>query len=277
MTAFFGESARQLSRAVSSAGTQRTVLDAGSPKMEREQIFTDIYARNTWRDGESVSGRGSSLKATEQLRKDLADFFKTRNIRSILDIPCGDYNWFRAIDHTFDRYVGYDIVKDLMDLNAERYGSPTVQFRHANILETDYESADLALCRDFVIHSSFNDIFAFFANLRRSNVEYILVSQYGNCENKDMVTGNRYRPIDFTQEPFNFPKPEVLIEEDICHMRDTADRHALDPQKPLTKHLAFWRTEDIYRALDHNLDYQVFLNGRPGNPNHLVLNGVAHG
>lgn len=231
-------------------------------QLSHEDVFTSIYKGNLWRDAESVSGDGSSLKATEQLRADLRNLFKTMNIRSIADVPCGDFNWFKAINYEFDYYVGYDIVKELVDENTKRYGSSTIQFRCANIIETNFDPVDLILCRDFVIHCSNKDIFAFFANLRLSSISRILLSQYSNCRNRDIATGNRYRPIDFKQDPFNLPEPEVLIVENIGHMFDTAKCHTHGPQKPLEKYLGCWKTSDIYAALDNNIHYKHYVCSR---------------
>jgi len=220
-----------------------------------EEVFTHIYEQNIWRDTESVSGRGSSLSATVQLRTKISEFFKDMGIKSILDMPCGDFNWFKALDHNFESYVGYDIVHELIEKNQKQFGSLKTAFRHANILKESFEPADIALCRDFLIHSSNADIFAFFANLSRSNVSQILVTHYENCENIDIPTGNRYRPIDFTKPPFSFPEPLHLIEEDISSMQDTASRFAADKTKPLQKFLGHWNTADLYQILEQNPAY----------------------
>lgn len=217
-----------------------------------ESVFTYIYRNNVWRDPESVSGRGSSLAATETLRELIAAFFTEQKIKSVVDLPCGDFNWFKELQYQFERYVGYDIVTDLVNRNQALYGSPDRKFVQTDLTKGDISTADIAVCRDFLIHISNEDIFAFFNNLRRSTVPGILTSHYRNCVNTDIPTGNRYRPIDFTQPPFSFPEPVALIPENITSMRDTADRHAAQKNAPLEKYLAFWKTRDIYAALDTN-------------------------
>lgn len=217
-----------------------------------EQTFTKIYQDNIWRDSESRSGRGSSLEATVNLREDFSRFCAYKNVKTIVDLPCGDYNWFRAVSTDFIQYDGYDIVQPLIESNNEQYGSETVNFHHHNILEDRVKSADFALSRDFVIHMNYKSILEFFENIKQSNIPDILLTHYTNCENKDIESGNRYRPIDFTLPPFSFPQPQHLIEEDISSMFDTAQRHAKDPDKPLRKYLAHWKTQDIQDALDQS-------------------------
>ena len=55
------------------------------------EIFTQIYKSNYWNDSESKSGTGSSLKSTENIRKELPLLLKEFKINSLLDIPCGDF------------------------------------------------------------------------------------------------------------------------------------------------------------------------------------------
>lgn len=217
-----------------------------------EEVFSHIYKKNIWRDTESVSGRGSRLSATVELRWKISKFFSEMDIKSIVDTPCGDFNWFRAIDHKFERYVGYDIVQELIERNQKQFGSLYTTFKHADILQASFEPADIALCRDFLIHSSNEDIFAFFDNFRKSRIPLILVTHYKNCENTDIPTGSRYRPVDLTKSPFSFPQPLHLIEEDISSMQDTASRYAADKTRPLQKFLGLWATNDLYDALDEN-------------------------
>lgn len=214
-----------------------------------EEIFTYIYENNIWRDAETVSGRGSRVDNTGFLRDAIADFFERKSIKTVLDVPCGDFNWFKEVKYDFEQYIGYDIVQNLVDRNNKKYGNKKTRFSKKNALEEPLEDVDIVLCRDFLIHISNRDIKKFLLNLKRTNVGGILMSHYQNCENADIPTGNRYRPIDFTKSPFLFPEPRVLIPEDIALMRDTSERHAKNKLQPLEKYLAYWSVKDISLAL----------------------------
>lgn len=44
-------------------------------------------------------------------------------VRSVLDIPCGDFFWFKEIKLDLDSYIGGDIVAPLITSVAELPGS----------------------------------------------------------------------------------------------------------------------------------------------------------
>ena len=60
--------------------------------------FELIYNENYWESDESRSGLGSEIKNTKEVLKALKKIIKEYNIRSIIDIPCGDFNWMSKID-----------------------------------------------------------------------------------------------------------------------------------------------------------------------------------
>ena len=55
-----------------------------------EDRFTWIYKNNWWDSNESLSGAGSTLEYTNNLRKELPKLIIDFNICSVLDAPCGD-------------------------------------------------------------------------------------------------------------------------------------------------------------------------------------------
>src|SRR5215213_5906369 len=75
--------------------------------------FTDIYRRNLWGEAESVSGSGSTMAETEDIRGYLPELLQRLGARSLLDIPCGDFHWMKTVDLGIDRYIGADIVPEL--------------------------------------------------------------------------------------------------------------------------------------------------------------------
>src|SRR5689334_2969418 len=74
---------------------RRSVPNAGSPSMQ--DIFSSIYLDNSWGDPESVSGRGSTLARTEVVRRKLPILLASVGAKSLLDAPCGDFNWMQHV------------------------------------------------------------------------------------------------------------------------------------------------------------------------------------
>jgi hypothetical protein len=125
--------------------------------MSRKQTFERIYAENLWGDPESRSGPGSSILRTRLLRPALTQLFHEIGIRSILDLPCGDFNWMRLTDLTGISYTGADIVPNIVDRNNALYSNASRQFVSLDMTTDPLPTAELILCRDGLVHFSFSD------------------------------------------------------------------------------------------------------------------------
>ncbi|HPF77746.1 MAG TPA: class I SAM-dependent methyltransferase [Alphaproteobacteria bacterium] len=200
-----------------------------------EEIFTNIYKNNTWNGKESISGQGSDLSETSILLDKLPAFLKKYNIKTMIDLPCGDYNWMRHLEFNFDQYTGVDIVGDIIEKNNQRFGSDKKIFKQKNCLIDDIGSADLLFCRDLLIHFSQKDVFRFFENLKNADIEYILTTHFLSGENINIVTG-QWAPINLCAPPYNFPPPiDYILEETKMY----------GGQYSKIKAMALWRMADI--------------------------------
>ncbi len=181
---------------------------------DAEDRFTHIYDQNKWKDGESRSGAGSSLKTTEELRTALPGLFEDLGVRRFLDAPCGDYNWFRLVERDDEfHYIGGDIVKALIDANASAYADDKTEFIHQDITRDPLPDVDLWLCRDCLIHLSFEAIERAVQNFLASDIPYWLVTTHSNVErNIDIPTGH-CRMINLEIAPFNFGEPLRYVED----------------------------------------------------------------
>jgi predicted TPR repeat methyltransferase len=52
-----------------------------------------------------------------------------RNVRSVVDLGCGDFRVGRLIAASGVSYTGVDVVEPLIAEDARRDGSPTVRFQ----------------------------------------------------------------------------------------------------------------------------------------------------
>src|SRR5947209_20498676 len=92
----------------------RRALAVLRPRWHMREAFTRHYRQNGWGDSESVSGPGSTLERTTTLRQELPPLFREFGIRSVLDAGCGDFNWFSALEGTLDRYIGIEVVREVV-------------------------------------------------------------------------------------------------------------------------------------------------------------------
>jgi hypothetical protein len=102
-----------------------------------EEKFTWIYRNNFWDNGESISGKGSTLYATKNIRLRLPEIVIKYKINTIFDAPCGDLNWMKLLLPTLNvKYIGADIVDVLVNKLNETYSDERTKFI---IDDYDYE------------------------------------------------------------------------------------------------------------------------------------------
>jgi hypothetical protein len=180
----------------------------------RESVFTRIYTTNGWGNRESVSGDGSSLRETRVARQVLPTLIARYDVQVLLDIPCGDCNWMRAIDFGGRAYIGADIVGELIKRNQSEFGGANRSFLHRDVVRDPLPRADLVVVRDCMIHLSNADVFEALRNIRRSGARYLLATTYTDRPtNTDILTGD-WRAINLQAAPFQLSPPlEVISEE----------------------------------------------------------------
>jgi hypothetical protein len=176
--------------------------------------FTKIYEANYWNSGESRSGAGSTLDAADLFGTELESFLLNQNIESILDAPCGDWNWMRRLRLPTDCiYIGGDIVRPLIDELSSQFGGDKVSFAVFDITANHFPDVELWLCRDCLFHLSFRDIFQTLKNFSESKCKYALItSHYAHSENLDIISGD-FRYLNLTKAPFNLPEPSAYLRE----------------------------------------------------------------
>lgn len=185
---------------------------------QAEEIFTEIMANGIWEEKESLSGYGSSFAQTQELIKELPIVFQRYNVQKLLDAPCGDFNWMQKIDFSDMNYVGGDIVKELIEINRNKYDQENILFIQMDLMEKIVGEYDMLFCRDCLVHLSFEDIFKVLENIKGSHINYFMTTTFpGEHENKNIVTGG-WRPLNFLLPPFNFPQPSYLLDEKCTEM-----------------------------------------------------------
>lgn len=100
-------------------------------------------------------------------------------INTILDAPCGDFNWFQMIDFNGD-YVGVDVVEELITNNLNRYRNAHRKFMPMNIIRDKLPISDLVLCRECLNHLSLQDATNAINNLIISTNKLLVVTHYPN-------------------------------------------------------------------------------------------------
>ncbi len=178
-----------------------------------KEAFTQIYEKNHWRGKESVSGTGSDTIQTKAIIKAINLLIEELKIKSILDLPCGDFKWMRSVNLDNVEYLGADIVDDLIEKNSKYHSKENIHFEVKNLMFDPLPKSDLILCRDCLVHFSFEDIYAAVQNIKSSECKYLLTTSFTNHNrNYDICTGD-WRTLNLQLQPFNFPEPIKIINE----------------------------------------------------------------
>lgn len=203
--------------------------------------FERIARTNLWGAANSVSGLGSEDPATAAIREALPPLLRRLGVRALLDAPCGDAGWIGRIRLDLD-YIGIDIVPALIEANNQRVarGELAGRFLVADITRDALPRADLILCRDCLVHLSFQNIARVTARFRESGAQFLLVTTFAEWEdNRDYEDGD-WRALNMTKAPFDWPAPRELIDEH-CEEGDGGWRD---------KSLGLWRLDELPDRVD---------------------------
>ena len=181
-----------------------------------ENQFTNIYNKNIWGNG---SGKGSTPEYNKKYMEFLENFIRERDIKTIWDLGCGDWQFSQFIDWNGAKYTGVDCVKSVVEENNNIYASEkeNLEFIHMDISNSAHlikKGRDLIILKDILQHWDNENIVKFMDLLVKQGHKYIiLVNGYKDANGKDRTINNRYKyaKIDCTQEPLNKYNPEVLF------------------------------------------------------------------
>ncbi len=218
-----------------------------------KEVFSHIYDNYGFGSTESRSGPGSTLEETRLLRDKLRDLIHEKGIKSVVDIPCGDFHWMKELVFKFEYYTGGDIVDKCIEENNRLYGNSRINFLHFDLLADNIPSADLLIVRDVIGHFPVEDGKKIVANILKADCKYLLSTTWYNLQDKNYhkkhhnrgAEYGRFYPVNLMSAPFNFPEPDFYIEENVqVDDFDNGNR----------KVLALW---DLQKVRDHLATVEV--------------------
>jgi len=161
---------------------------------------------------ETYSGPGSLLENTDLLIENLNLFIKDFDIKSIIDVPCGDFNYMSKVNLDDIEYLGLDISENAINLCNLKNNNSNINFKVFDATIEKLPYADLILIKDLFLHLSFEHINKILDNVKSSGCKYFATSRYayGNEINRDKTSSLTARSIEITTEPFNFNYPFIF-------------------------------------------------------------------
>jgi hypothetical protein len=183
--------------------------------LDLAERFRRIRELDLWGGDESMSGPGSGLEPTARLRAELPPLLRELEVGTLLDAPCGDFHWMRHVDLAGIRYVGGDIVPELVARNTELFATPdgTRRFVTVDLTAGPLPPADAVLCRDCLVHLSYANIGRALDRIRESGARWLLTTTFTALERNTDVPDGDWRPLNLERAPFGFGRPEAMIVE----------------------------------------------------------------
>ena len=180
-----------------------------------KEVMGLIYKNKLWGGSahDFYSGAGShALKVVDPYVERMVEWLNTFPEKLIVcDLGCGDFNvGSQLVQHT-KKYIGIDIVDELIQRNKQLFQKENLEFHCINIINEDVPDADCVLIRQVLQHLTNDEVSQVLEKLKK--YKYIIVTEhvpFGDyLPNRDKKIGPGTRlsdksGIDISEPPFNF-------------------------------------------------------------------------
>ena len=99
-------------------------------------VFEQVYTERRWADERSAFHWGRAL-ASELYASTISKFISEHQIRSVVDLGCGDFRVAQLLVNDSIDYTGIDIVAPLIAHNEARFASHNVRFLCLDIISDE--------------------------------------------------------------------------------------------------------------------------------------------
>jgi len=215
---------------------------------DRSRFFDQVYNNNVWsfpdwegaaNGGGVRSGFGSTLHQTVNLREFLESFIREKNIKSVVDIPCGDLHWITNVNPVISGnvvYFGGDVSKVVIDEHKQKYAdSPSMNFDVVDAVDQDLvsipgvtnavtgvsiEEGVLIIVRHLMFHLNEDECFKVLENIEslsrlrpiRVMLSTHLIMSENQLEVYPLATGHK---INLFKSPFCLEDPEEMFSDGV--------------------------------------------------------------
>ncbi|MBI4120774.1 MAG: class I SAM-dependent methyltransferase [Parcubacteria group bacterium] len=168
---------------------------------ERARLFDEIYKKHKWLFG---SGTGSIAALNRPYITFINTILKKHtDIRTVVDIGCGDWQIGRNLELGDREYIGCDVSRFILEKTKAKFSAPKRQFIHLDAVTDELPDGDLVIVRDVLQHLSHKEVGRVLSKLEK--YKYVIIQndiRGGGTKNRDIQTGE-FRPLDITAPPFN--------------------------------------------------------------------------
>ena len=199
--------------------------------LSNADVFEKIYEEKWWgisdaKNHKYSSGDGTRDKEIVGKYIDAVTNFlsKNKDLKSGLDLGCGDFSVGVAFCNLFEDYKAMDVAKNVIKENKQFYKSKNARFSVLDLTSGQIPQTEVILVRQVLQHLSNTEIEKFVKNIK-GKFQYLIVTESLSKSmffkpNKDINTGPGIRihkksGVVLEKEPFNleFSKLDVIMEE----------------------------------------------------------------
>jgi len=169
-------------------------------ELNNKEIFSTIYKDRLWNPNDKTdfnSGPGShDGKIINPYINCIINFFKSQNeVSSVLDLGCGDFYIGSKLYKYVEKYIGIDVVDELINRNKELYLSKNTHFSCLDIVKDNLPDGDCVLLREVLQHLTNEEIIIILNKLYK--YKFVIITEnipFGKFhENLDKIKGPESR------------------------------------------------------------------------------------
>lgn len=176
--------------------------------MSNQEVFSKIYKESLWGDG---SGAGSKIENVTEYVAVLQEYINKPEVKTVIDIGCGDWQFSKFLDLSSVSYLGLDVVESIIEYNTNLYSSSNVKFLNCDITTYDIPKVDLIICKDILQHLCNKDVYIIVKKIIEFSKFSLVTNDFIPTQvlNKDIKNGD-YRPLDLRLNPFYLDTRTIL-------------------------------------------------------------------
>jgi len=157
----------------------RSALKNGRLAQSNTEIFNSIYKEAIWgksEDGVACSGSGSYDPSVATYVTFVRNLIIEKNIMSIVEIGCGDFEIGQQYADHVQHYLGVDVSSFVIEKNRVKFGRDGIFFEHVDASKQDLPKSDLCIIRQVLQHldnSTIGEILA-----RTAVHKFVLITEH---------------------------------------------------------------------------------------------------
>ena len=150
----------------------------------------------------------------------------TKSIKTLVDLGCGDFNIGSKLVENVKKYVGVDVVPELIEFNQSKFSAKDVTFKLLDITTDKLPKGDLVIVRQVLQHLTNKQIEDVLGKIQKSYRHFVLTEHLPKRknfrQNVDIPTGPSIRAninsgLLIEEPPFSFECLERKVLSEVPH------------------------------------------------------------